>query len=141
MKDLFFLERRVAFADTDAMRVTHHANYLRYCEEARVAWMRERALHTTHFPHADRVLAVLEYRVRHRGPSTFDDLLRVTLQVRREGARVRFHYKVTRDEDLIAEAETLHIAVDERLRPAKPSRELTDALSEEPWIETWLSNS
>ena len=133
LRENFSIDRRVAFADTDAMRVTHHANYLRYCEEARVAWMRDRDLSVTHFPHCDRVLAVLEYRVRHVRTSTFDDALRITLQARREGARVRFRYRVTKADDLVTEVETLHIVVDGDLRPAKPDPALTQALAREGW--------
>jgi acyl-CoA thioester hydrolase len=141
MFEVFEYGRRVGFADTDAMGVTHHANYLRFCEEARVAWMRERGLHATHFPHSDRVLALLHYQVWHLRTSTFDDLVRVRLQVRREGARVRFQYHIFKDAELIAEAETLHIPVDGDLKPVRPDARLMAALEKEPWTETWLSNS
>ena len=138
MVETFHVERRVAFADTDAMRVTHHANYLRYCEEARVAWMRARDLTSTQYPHDDSVLAVLEYRVRHARASTFDDVLRVSLQARREGARVRFQYRVSKDGELVAEAETLHIVVDAALRAAKPGPRLIAALATESWRDEFL---
>ena len=32
---------RVPFFETDAMGIVHHANYVRYLELARVAWMDE----------------------------------------------------------------------------------------------------
>jgi acyl-CoA thioester hydrolase len=141
MQDFFTYRRRVAFVDTDAMGVVHHANYLRYVEEARVAWMRESGLSHTHFPQSDRVLAVLHYQVWHKKPATFDDLLTVKLQVRRQGLRIRFQYIVFKDELAIAEAETLHIPVDAELKPVRPSPQLLERLEKEKWTETWLSNS
>ena len=37
---MFTYKRRVKFYETDGMRVVHHANYLRYFEEARVEYLR-----------------------------------------------------------------------------------------------------
>jgi acyl-CoA thioester hydrolase len=137
----FEYERRVAFSDTDAMGVTHHANYIRYLEEARVAWMRARGLSGTHYPHEDRVLAVLRFQVWHKKTCTFDDALKIQLQVRRDGLKIHFQYAVCKNGERIAEAETVHIPVDGKLKPKRPSPELTAQLEKEPWTETWLSNS
>jgi acyl-CoA thioester hydrolase len=140
MADFTYL-RRVAFSDTDAMGVTHHANYLRYVEEARVAWMRERRLINTHWPAADRVLAVISYRMWHMKPCSFEDQLEVKLQVRRDGLRVTFQYAVFKGSERIAEAETKHVLVDAKLKPIRSNPELFKALENEPWTETWLLNS
>lgn len=141
LEQKFTYERRVAFSDTDAMGVVHHANYLRFCEEARVAWMRANDLGATHYPITDKVLAVLHYQVWHKKPAFFDDPLRVALQVRREGVRIQFQYSIFKGADLIAQAETLHIPVDHELRPVRPGPELLKQLEKEPWTETWLLNS
>ena len=139
--DKFLYERRAAFSDTDAMGVVHHANYLRFCEEARVSWMREKGLAGTHFPKSDKVLAVLHYQVWHLKPCTFDDLIKIYLQVRRVGLKIQFQYAIYKDDVRIAEAETLHIPVDKDLRPCRPGPELTAQVENETWTETWLSNS
>lgn len=141
MSSHFSYERRVSFSDTDAMGVVHHANYLRFCEEARVAWMRERGLTESHFPKNDIVLAVLHYQVWHLKPATFEDVVRVELQVRRKGVRVQFQYAMFKGEVRIAEAETLHIPVDKDLRPCRPTDEFMKHVEKEVWIETWLSSS
>lgn len=145
MEDKFVYERRVAFSDTDAMGVVHHANYLRFCEEARVSWMRRKQLTSTHFPHSDIVLAVLHYQVWHLKSCTFEDSLRIYLQVQRVGLKIRFQYAIYKQENegqvRIAEAETLHIPVNKELRPTRPAQELLNQMEKEAWIETWLSNS
>ena len=112
-----------------------------YCEEARVAWMRARDLSRTHFPHNDRVLALLHYQVWHKKTSTFDDALRIYLQVKRKGLKIYFQYAMYKEDSRICEAETLHIPVDGELRPVRPSEELNQVLEKEKWTETWLSNS
>ena len=131
----------MGFADTDAMGIVHHANYLRYAEEARVAWMRSRSLGHTHYPHSDRVLALLHYQIWHLKTATFDDIIRVELQVRRQGLKIHFQYAMYKGEVRIAEGETLHIPVDKELKPVRPSQELLGQMEKEPWTETWLSNS
>ena len=42
-------DHRVGFHDTDAMGIVHHANYLKFCENARVIWLE------THAPGSARV--------------------------------------------------------------------------------------
>lgn len=140
--DAFHYDRRVAFSDTDAMGVTHHANYLRYCEEARVAWMRARGLVETHYPHTNCVLALLEYHVWHLKTSTFDDALRIYLQTRQQGVRVTFQYAMYKGDVRICEARTLHIPVDHKeLKPMRPFEAFVKVMEKEKWTETLLSNS
>ncbi len=138
---MFTYQRRVAFSDTDAMGVVHHANYLRFVEEARVSWLREHGLSVTHFPQSDRVLAVLHYQMWHYKPARFDDLIDVRLQVRRQGLKVHFQYAIFKDDLHLADAETLHIPVDSELKPVRPNPLLLERLEKELWTETWLSNS
>lgn len=137
----FLYERRVAFSDTDAMSVVHHSNYLRYLEEARVAWMRDRGLLNTHFPRTDKVLAVTQFQVWHFRPARFDDALKIRLQAKRMGLRLRFEYAIYNGDERIAEAFTEHVPVNAELKPVKPDSRLTQTLEKEPWTETWLSNS
>src|SRR5262245_44622180 len=101
---LFEYQRYVAFCDTDAMAVVHHANYLRYFEEARVAWMRARGLASTHFPEADSALAVTESRIIHKKPARFGDNLTIWVQVKQDRLRITFRYAMRSDksDDVIA---------------------------------------
>ncbi|HET6320363.1 MAG TPA: thioesterase family protein, partial [Chloroflexota bacterium] len=107
------------FADTDAMGVVHHANYLAYFEAGRVDAMRqvgadyravvERGLH----------LVVVEAHVRYVKAARFDDLLAVHTSVSEIGAaRFAFSYHVLLEDDLIATGSTVHACVDAaRMRP------------------------
>jgi acyl-CoA thioester hydrolase len=140
--NFFEYRRSVAFCDTDAMGVVHHANYLRYFEEARVAWMRARDLSDTHFPKADAALAVIESCVRHYKPVGFDDSVIICLQVKRDRLKIHFRYAMHSDksDDLIASGETVHVAVNKALRPVRLSGKFTQVLEKEQWTETWPSN-
>jgi acyl-CoA thioester hydrolase len=104
---------RTRFAETDAMAIIHHAAYLPYLEEARVAYLR----HLGH-PYNDvraegRDMAVLEVAVQYRRPLRFDELVDVHL---RAGAVTRttfqIAYLLTVAGEVRATAVTVHGCVD-----------------------------
>lgn len=140
-KSLFCYERRVSFSDTDAMGVAHHANYLRYCEESRVAWMRRHGLTKQHYPDRELCLAVIESRIRHLRPVRFEDEIQVYLQVRRERLKIHFQYAMVRKVEpdvTVALAETVLVPLNSELKPIKMPVELATQLEKEIWTETWL---
>jgi acyl-CoA thioester hydrolase len=104
---------RTRFAETDAMGIIHHAAYLPYLEEARVAYLR-RLGHPYEEVRRDGFnFAVLEVVVQYRRPLEFDELVDVHL---RAGAvsRATFQlaYLLTVDDDIRATAVTVHGCVD-----------------------------
>ncbi len=126
--DYSFVHRvRTRFAETDAMGIVHHAAYLPYLEEARVAYLRSighpydavRAGSAgadaggTEFP-------VLEAWVQYRRPLHFDDEVDVSLWV---GAVTRTTFQVAYLLSVGGEARgmavTVHGCVDRRGRAAR----------------------
>ena len=112
--DYRFVHRiRTRFAETDAMGIVHHAAYLPYLEEARVAYLR----HVGH-PY-DEVrrdgynFAVLEVAVQYRRPLEFDQEVDVHL-VAGHVTRTTFQlaYLLTVDALVRATAVTVHGCVD-----------------------------
>lgn len=82
---------RTRFAETDAMGVIHHASYLLYLEEARVALLAHGDRPYTETRAAGVDLAVIEAHVQYRRPLYFDDLVDVHLVV---GARTRATFQI-----------------------------------------------
>ena len=115
------LRVRVAFADTDAMGVAWHGNYLRWFEMARTELMRP-----TELPYPALVgrgihLPVIEATVRYRKPAHYDDLLVVRVGcVRATGVRVRIDYRIDCDAALIVEGHTEHAFTDAAGRVLRP---------------------
>jgi acyl-CoA thioester hydrolase len=114
---------RVRFADTDAMGVTHHANYLAFFEIGRVDAMRQIGVDYASVVRRGLHLMVVDATVRYRQPSFFDDLLLVdTRATDVGGVRFAFVYEVRRDTDgvLVASGQTVHACVDaQTLRPMR----------------------
>jgi len=119
--DYGFVHRvRVRFAETDAMAVVHHAAYLPYLEEARVAWLREIG-HPYHLVRADGVdFGVLEAFVQYRLALRFDEVVDVRLAI---GAVTRttfqIAYLLTVAGEVRATAVTVHGAMNAAGRPTR----------------------
>jgi acyl-CoA thioester hydrolase len=111
---------RVRFAETDAMGIVHHSNYLLYLEETRVEYLRALG-HPYDELRADGVdYAVLESFVQYRQPLRFDDQLDVHL-VMSAATRATFQmaYLLTVGGEVRATAVTAHGAVSPAGRPVR----------------------
>ena len=126
MSKIFFsTTHKVQFYETDQMAIVHHSNYLRYFEEARVAWAHSKGLIDYQKPESAARFAVLETQVRHHAPSFFGDELHIHVQARLEGMiRVVFEYRAYRGEQLVASGKTCHAALNAQLKPIKPNSDI-----------------
>jgi acyl-CoA thioester hydrolase len=70
-------EVRVRFAETDAMGVVHHASYLPWLEEARIAFLGESGRPYEDVRAAGIDVAVLEVFVAYRKPLYFGEVVQV----------------------------------------------------------------
>jgi acyl-CoA thioester hydrolase len=114
---------KVAFYETDAMAVVHHANYVYFLEDARTAWFEEHDRCYLQYFGAGRHFAVVRVEVEYLRPTRYYDPLNITaalLWVR--AASGCFVYDIRRDGELMATATTEHALVDDqgRLRRIPP---------------------
>ncbi len=109
---------RVAFADTDAMGIVHHANYLRYFEVARVEYLREKGIDYKTWQARGQHLPLIESQCRYKKPARFDDLLEISVEPKIDGARIILDYEVRNKEtkELIATGFTQHVCVDNNMK-------------------------
>jgi acyl-CoA thioester hydrolase len=115
---------RVRYAETDQMGVAYHSNFFIWCEVGRVEMLRQLGFeysqmeidHACHLP-------VVEANCRYKSPARYDDV--VAIETRVSGLRstvIKFAYRLfTSRPDapapiLLAEAETVHVAVDREMR-------------------------
>ena len=104
---------RVRFAETDAQGIAHHASFVVWLEEARVAYLDAlQAATSTSASRASRPLTTAVHLEYHRSAG-FHDVLRIwTRCTGIRGARFRYEYRVELDGELVAEAYTTHATVD-----------------------------
>ncbi len=121
---------RVPFYETDAMGIVHHANYVRYLELARIAWMDEHDR-----PYRDYIADGLHFSttrvdLHYVRSASFDDVLDVTTWLDWVGgASLGMGYEIDRGDARVAEGLTEHAMVDGNGRPRRIPAERRERLS------------
>lgn len=135
----FFYLRRVAFHETDAMGVVHHSNYIKFFEEARVHWLRDRGMIGVHRPEGPYTFAVVDLNCRFLKTARFDDLLEIWVQGHMEGARMHFRYAVwnQRTDVWAATGSTELVPVNDDLRPVRLPKTVRELFVNQVWGEVW----
>lgn len=91
---------KVRFVETDMMGVVHHANYLRWFEMGRVAYLRACGISLSELMAADIIFPITEVQVKYKNSCTFDDDFEVqTTMSAFNKAKMDFSYKVIRLRD------------------------------------------
>jgi acyl-CoA thioester hydrolase len=104
---------RVRFAETDAQGIAHHASYVVWLEEARIAYLADHAGGYNTIRGQGIEALTTGVRVDYRAAAYFDDVLTIHLRcLEVRGARFRYEYVIERAGELVATAETLHATVD-----------------------------
>jgi len=112
---------RVRYAETDQMGVVYYANYLIWCEIGRVEFFRQLGYDYKQMEVEDDChLPVVEANCRYRAPARYDDELVIETRVTAlRSSFVKFGYRILRlhpdGDQLLAEAETLHVSVDKAM--------------------------
>lgn len=103
---------RVRYADTDAMGVVYHANYLVWFEVGRGDFMREVGIPYTEFERRGIFVPVVEAHLNYKQPGRYDEVLTVETTVAElSAAKVKFGYRILRENDLLCEGFTVHAFV------------------------------
>ncbi len=105
---------RAGYVDTDQSGVIHHSVYVRWFEEARNAFLRERGLNFVDLEHHRRIgVAVAQMNVRYRRPVVFDQEVDVHVWVGQlKNASLRFDHMIESEGMRLTEAEVTLACID-----------------------------
>lgn len=102
---------RVIYADTDAMGIVYHTNYIRWFEIGRTELMREAGLVYSEMEKEGFFLPLTELACHYLYPARYDDIVLVETRVEYfRRASVKFAYEIWDEsrQRLLAEGSTLH---------------------------------
>ncbi len=122
---------RVIYADTDKMGFVYNGTYFRFFEIGRTELMRHFGLIYSDLENFGYQLPLLEAHANYRSAAHYDDLLDIetTLDLDNIGPKVRFNYKITNSDLLIADGWTSHIFMKiENQKAVKPPRVFMDRI-------------
>ena len=115
-------EVRVRYAETDAMGVAYHANYLVWFEVGRTALLEELGYPYAQLESDGIILPVAECHVRYRVPARYDEVLLVRSRCTElRGVSMVLSYRIENKATgtLLAEGWTKHAIVDRNMKPVK----------------------
>jgi acyl-CoA thioester hydrolase len=129
----FATRLRVRFAETDAQKVVHHANFLVYMEAARVAYFRALGWDFAGIREDEELDIVIgEAACRYLAPAAFDDELEIWVrasQVKRASFQLDYLITLAKTGQPVAVGESLHVMVEgQSRRPCALVPELSEAI-------------
>ena len=103
----------IQYYETDRMGITHHSNYVRFMEEARVDYLKQLGYDYGKLESMGVISPVTEISCKYKMPSTFEDELRITVLVKEcSGIRIHFLYKMVNQRGVVVcTAESQHCFV------------------------------
>ncbi len=112
---------RIYYEDTDMGGIVYHANYLKFIERARSAWVRELGIDQNMMRTRDGLIfAVRRIEAEYLAPAHFDDALSVeTRTVQVTGARLVLEQAVTRAGEKLFQALVTVVCLTETGQPAR----------------------
>lgn len=112
--------RTVNYYETDKMGITHHSNYIRYMEEARIDFLQKMGYPMTRLEAEGVVSPVVSVDCRYKNPSTFSDELVISVSVEKyTGVKVVFAYSGVNSQTgkTVFEANSTHCFINPQGRP------------------------
>ena len=121
---------RVHYYETDRMGVTHHSNYIRMMEEARVDFMEQLGWPYARMEELGVMSPVTAVNLKYLASTTFDDRIAIQVRVRAfDGVRLTIGYTMTKLGDapvMVLSGESEHVFLNAQGRFVRLKRELPD---------------
>ena len=121
--------RKVHYHETDKMGITHHANYIKWMEEARIYFLDQIGYGYARLERDGITSPVIDVECQYRHPTTFDDT--VCIQVRVEefkGVKLVIGYTMTNQEtgQLVLTGQTRHCFTNREGKPVILKKQFPD---------------
>lgn len=113
----------------------YYSRYLDMLEIARGEFFRQLGTTFLKWQQQDVIFPVVECRLRYKAPARYDDILTVEMWLTSmERVRLNFAYRILKEQTLILEGETLHVATGLDAKPKRLPHELCSPLK--PYLRT-----
>lgn len=121
--------RKVSYHETDKMGITHHSNYIRWMEEARIDYLDQIGYSYARLEREGIISPVIGLECQYKHPTTFDDTVRIRVAVEEfRGVKLVIRYEMTNAAtgDLVLTGKTMHCFTDTNGRPIILKKQFSD---------------
>lgn len=115
-------KHKVQYYETDKMGITHHSNYIRWMEEARIDFLERIGWPYDKLEKEGILSPVLKVSCQYKKSTTFADEILIDVKVKEfNGVRLVIEYEMKKadKEDIIFTGESEHCFLDEESRPVR----------------------
>lgn len=119
----------VQYYETDRMGITHHSNYIRWMEEARIDYLDRVGLGYKAIEDRGVIVPVLEVSARYRETTTFDDRIAIRVWITEfKGLKFSLAYEMTDVSTgrLVFTGASRHCFLDSNKNPLRLKKEMPD---------------
>lgn len=114
--------RRVQYYETDKMGIVHHSNYIRWFEEARTEYMREKGINYNSLELNEGIMMpVIAVDCKYKQGAVYGELVDIETSITYfNGVKLIFSYSVyNRDKALLVSGSSAHCFVDMSFKPVR----------------------
>jgi len=111
---------KVQYYETDKMGITHHSNYIRFMEEARMRFLEELGYPMTRLEAEGILSPVVSVSCEYKHTTTYSDEIEIEVTlIQYTGVKLSLAYvmKQASTGQVVAEASSTHCLIDETGRP------------------------
>ena len=116
---------RVIYADTDAMGIVYHTNYIKWFEVGRNEYLRELGYPYFRLESEKLWLPVARVECLYKAPARYDDILEITAWMSElKAASLTMSYEIRKEEtgELLVTGSTRHAITDDQMKPVRFKR-------------------
>ena len=110
-------EHKIQYYETDKMGITHHSNYIRFMEEARVDWLDKIGWSFAKLEGMGLTSPVLSVKSEYKKSTTYSDIILIKLSLDSyNGIKMKIKYEMTNKEtnEVVAIGETQHCFLNDK---------------------------
>lgn len=118
----------VQYYETDKMGITHHSNYIRWMEEARIDFLAGHGWDYAKLESMGIISPVVSVECRYKQTTTFSDTVLIEVAVEEfKGVKLKLKYRMTDEKGAeVCEARSEHCFLDQKGVPVRLKKEFPD---------------
>ncbi len=119
---------KVHYYETDRMGITHHSNYIRWMEEARIDFLEQIGWKYEKLEEMGIISPVTAVECKYKSPTTFADEILIQVSVEElKGVKLKLKYDMKKaDGTIVCEGHSEHCFVDREGKIIRMQREYPD---------------
>ena len=117
---MHYYEHTVQYYETDKMKITHHSNYIRWMEEARIDWLESLGWGFDKLESLGMISPVVEIKCKYVIPTTFHDIVTIGVKLKEyKGVKLIIEYEMKNKATgkIVAIGESVHCFTNEEGKP------------------------